>query len=91
MNSSKDGIVHIWDVPDPSKAGSSTYSGPLITANFRGADNPTAEGVDLTSLDWNPDGSLLAVGSYDSVLRIIRPSGELYFSHPQHKVNLVSM
>jgi transducin (beta)-like 1 len=41
---------------------------------------------DLTSLDWNSDGSLLAIGSYDSILRIVTTSGKLYFSHRQHEV-----
>ena len=41
---------------------------------------------DLTSLDWNFDGSLLAIGSYDSILRVVTTSGELYFSHSQHEV-----
>jgi len=40
---------------------------------------------DLTSLDWNFDGSLLAIGSYDSILRICTASGKLYFSHRQHE------
>jgi transducin (beta)-like 1 len=42
--------------------------------------------VDLTSLDWNFDGSLLAIGSYDSILRIVTAEGKVYFSHWQHEV-----
>ena len=41
---------------------------------------------DLTSCDWTPDGALLAIGSYDSVLRVCHASGELYFQHEQHEV-----
>ena len=44
------------------------------------------EQADLTALDWNFDGSLLAIGSYDSILRIVTASGKLYFSHHQHQV-----
>jgi len=43
------------------------------------------EQADLTALDWNFDGSLLAIGSYDSILRIVTASGKLYFSHHQHQ------
>ena len=45
-----------------------------------------AEQGDLTSLDWNPDGTLLAVGSYDSILRVCSVEGGIFFSHPQHQV-----
>lgn len=45
-----------------------------------------AEQGDLTSLGWSPDGTLLAIGSYDSVLRVCAVDGSLYFSHPQHEV-----
>lgn len=45
-----------------------------------------AEESDLTSLDWNFDGSLLAIGSYDTVFRIVTATGELYFLHFQHEV-----
>lgn len=45
-----------------------------------------SEPGDLTSLDWTQDGSLLAIGSYDAILRVCSTSGELYFSHTQHEV-----
>jgi transducin (beta)-like 1 len=45
---------------------------------------------DMTSIDWNCDGSLLAMGSYDSVLRIANASGDLYMKDRTHKVSPVS-
>lgn len=78
---SKDGIVHVWDVGDPLKDGSALDPKPLKLAFFAKPDHG-----DLTSLDWNFDGSLLAIGSYDSILRICTASGKLYFSHRQHEV-----
>jgi transducin (beta)-like 1 len=46
---------------------------------------PCVQG-DLTSLDWNVDGSLIAIGSYDSVLRVCHASGELFLKDETHKV-----
>lgn len=43
--------------------------------------------ADLTSLDWNQDGSLLAAGSYDAILRVCDASGELYFTATMQKVD----
>lgn len=48
---------------------------------------PNQESGDLTSLDWSKDGTLLAIGCYDSVLRICDANGKLYFSHAQHDVS----
>lgn len=45
-----------------------------------------AQQGDITSLDWNSEGTLLALGSYDSVLRVCTVQGSVYFSHPQHQV-----
>lgn len=42
---------------------------------------------DLTSLDWNHDGTLLAIGSYDSMLRVCTPTGEIDFALTQHEVS----
>jgi transducin (beta)-like 1 len=37
-------------------------------------------------MHWNPAGTLVAIGSYDSILRVCTASGDLYFSHAQHQV-----
>jgi transducin (beta)-like 1 len=70
----------VWNVGDPPKDGSAPDLKPLKLAYFAKADHG-----DLTSLDWNFDGSLLAIGSYDSILRICTASGKLYFSNRQHE------
>jgi transducin (beta)-like 1 len=41
---------------------------------------------DLTALNWNSQGTLLAVGSYDSILRILTSEGDAYFTNYQHRV-----
>lgn len=52
------------------------------------AYQPKADQGDLTSLEWNSDGTLLAAGCYDNMLRLCNASGELYYSYEQHKVNI---
>ncbi|TBU34793.1 WD40 repeat-like protein [Dichomitus squalens] len=78
---SKDSIVHIWDIPGPDKDGVTfaKVQPPLTCAyTAKGSDS------DLTSLTWSNDGSLIAVGCYDSVLRICDSEGKAYFTHTQH-------
>lgn len=40
---------------------------------------------DVTTLDWNKEGTLLATGSYDGVTRLWTSAGELKATHAQHK------
>lgn len=47
---------------------------------------PLAGQSDVTSMDWNPQGTLLATGSYDSVLRIWTLDGEIYLKQEDSKV-----
>ncbi|ETW86725.1 hypothetical protein HETIRDRAFT_306016 [Heterobasidion irregulare TC 32-1] len=80
---SKDAIVHLWNMsePIPDEVDTSpTGDNPLTLAY---STNGTQ--ADLTSLDWNRDGTLLAIGSYDSVLRVCTSSGKLYFSNDKHQ------
>lgn len=79
---SKDAIVNIWNLPNPPAEPSrfAEQPGPPLVIDYFARP----EQGDLTSLHWNADGSLLAVGSYDAVLRICSASGGLYFSNPQH-------
>ena len=82
-SSSKDTVIHLWNVHDSSPEGTAPESDPPITL----AHLPKTESGDLTSLDWNNDGTLLASGSYDCLLRVCDTTGQLYFSHDQHKVS----
>ncbi|KAI0328494.1 WD40 repeat-like protein [Cubamyces sp. BRFM 1775] len=78
---SRDSVVHLWNVPGPDQNGDvNTQVDPPLTCAYP----PKEEQGDLTSLDWSSDGSLLAIGCYDSVLRICDTDGKLYFMHTQH-------
>ena len=82
----KDATVVLWNLPDPPPPRSEIFADapvePLIMENVSTAGRQG----DLTSLDWNSDGTLLAIGSYDSILRVYTNTGSIYFTHPQHQV-----
>ena len=72
--------MHIWNIPDnPSET-----PPPPVKISYFTKENS----ADLTAMDWNADGTLLAIGSYDTILRVVSPNGSLYFSHHQHMVSV---
>lgn len=75
---SKDTAINIWQLHGTRTPSSDS---PLVFAHL----NNSKQG-DLTSLDWSPDGRLLAAGSYDTYLRICDASGQLYFAESMQKV-----
>lgn len=83
---SKDATVRIWNLPrppdDPSQFADGPSESPVVLKHL-----PNSDQRDITSLDWNSDGTLLATGSYDSILRVWTAPGEYYMSHPQHQVS----
>ena len=78
---SKDGVVKLWNLPDPGLESAEALKGPIALDNAS-----KAQQKDLTSLDWNSEGTLLALGSYDAMLRVSTNQGTNYFSYPQHQV-----
>lgn len=80
---SKDGVVNLWNLPDPLSNGVDSAEAPGEPITLENVSR--AQQGDLTSLDWNSDGTLLALGSYDSVLRVCTNQGSIYFSNPQHQ------
>lgn len=83
----KDSTVRIWELPEASDDGS-PFSQPLAKPPIvlRIQAKSETEGTDITSLAWNPQGTLVAVGGFDSVLRIWTKSGDEYMTNPQHRV-----
>ncbi|KAJ3318382.1 hypothetical protein HDV06_000511 [Boothiomyces sp. JEL0866] len=73
---SADGSARIWNIPeDPSLK---------VTSIILPHSNSSAESKDITTLEWSPDGNLLATGSYDGFARIWHKSGELKFVMERH-------
>lgn len=44
---------------------------------------------DLTSLDWNATGTLLAVGCYDHKVRVVTSNGQLHMEGAMHRVTSI--
>ena len=80
--------MHIWNVPlsSPNETEQPTIEPPLTCAYV----TKNSEG-DLTSITWSSDGKFVAVGCYDSVLRICDARGGAYFTHTQHDVSTCSL
>ncbi|KAK0565305.1 hypothetical protein OC844_001272 [Tilletia horrida] len=86
-----DATVRIWEVSLASKPGSSSADADVkaglstrIEASAVCKHLPLSDKRDVSAMDWNPDGTLLASGSYDGILRLWTAQGELYLVMPMH-------
>lgn len=78
---SGDSTARIWDLSDTSASPNQLVLRHCIQKG--GTEVPSNK--DVTSLDWNFDGSLLATGSYDGYARIWMSNGRLATTLGQHK------
>lgn len=78
---SGDSTARIWDMSDNSSQPNQLVLRHCIQRG--GTEVPSNK--DVTSLDWNCDGSLLATGSYDGYARIWTTDGSLASTLGQHK------
>ncbi|XP_063698502.1 F-box-like/WD repeat-containing protein TBL1XR1 [Culicoides brevitarsis] len=78
---SGDSTARIWDMSDNSTSPNQLVLRHCIQKG--GTEVPSNK--DVTSLDWNFDGSLLATGSYDGYARIWTTDGSLASTLGQHK------
>ncbi|XP_015782775.1 F-box-like/WD repeat-containing protein TBL1XR1-A [Tetranychus urticae] len=79
---SGDSTARIWNLNDKSNA----VANQMVLRHCiqrGGAEVPSNK--DVTSLDWNSDGTLLATGSYDGFARIWTTEGRLASTLGQHK------
>ncbi|KZV71433.1 WD40 repeat-like protein [Peniophora sp. CONT] len=79
----KDSTVNIWKMDFASNdLRSSIITPDKPQSSTKLTDNDEA---DITSLDWNPSGTLLAVGAYDAKLRVLTASGDIYFEDSNYE------
>uniref|UniRef100_A0A1A9V0W9 WD repeat-containing protein 55 homolog n=1 Tax=Glossina austeni TaxID=7395 RepID=A0A1A9V0W9_GLOAU len=78
---SGDSTARIWDMSDTGNSPNQLVLRHCIQKG--GAEVPSNK--DVTSLDWNCDGTLLATGSYDGFARIWKTDGHLASTLGQHK------
>ncbi|KAN0100425.1 WD40-repeat-containing domain protein [Tylopilus felleus] len=79
VSGSRDATVNYWNVP----LGPHGEQSPRPTLTL--SNLATSSQADLTSIDWSPDGSLVAIGSYDATLRIYTSAGKGYLTDDHHK------
>lgn len=88
---SGDSTARIWSITDGTSK-SSMQDGPANVVVLKHFKARTIEkSKDVTTLDWNSDGTLLATGSYDGQARIWGRDGELKSSLAKHKGPIFSL
>ncbi|CAI0406241.1 unnamed protein product [Linum tenue] len=88
---SGDSTARIWTIAEGT-ARSSMQNGPanvLVLKHVKGRTNEKSK--DVTTLDWNGEGTLLATGSYDGQARIWSTNGELKSTLSKHKGPIFSL
>jgi len=87
---SGDSTARIWQVPDGpcGKSQCSQLPAPIVLPHW---SNDKEKSKDVTTLDWNCDGSALATGSYDGQARIWSPDGKLVSTLVKHKGPIFSL
>ncbi|KAJ4714791.1 F-box-like/WD repeat-containing protein [Melia azedarach] len=88
---SGDSTARIWTIADGTSR-SGAHNGPLnvlVLKHVKGRMNEKSK--DVTTLDWNGEGTLLATGSYDGHARIWSTNGELRSTLSKHKGPIFSL
>ncbi|EDO40932.1 predicted protein [Nematostella vectensis] len=83
---SGDGTARLWPMTD------SGLGVPVVLAhNIKDQENHKNNSYDVTSLEWNSEGTYLATGCYDGCARIWDPEGQLVTTLREHKGPLFSV
>ncbi|KAJ3594876.1 hypothetical protein NHX12_004181 [Muraenolepis orangiensis] len=79
---SGDSTARIWNLSEAGTGGSTQL---VLRHCIREGGQDVPSNKDVTSLDWNSEGTLLATGSYDGFARIWTKDGNLASTLGQHK------
>ncbi|KAJ3064848.1 hypothetical protein HDU98_011778 [Podochytrium sp. JEL0797] len=77
---SQDGKIRLWRVPADSSEGVMTECAVTLEHETVGAP----EEIGVTSLDWHPQGQMLATGSVAGSVKVWMKSGELKYTLKHH-------
>lgn len=86
---SGDSTARIWTISDTSSRSHNVSSNAVVLKHVKGKTNEKSK--DVTTLDWNGEGTLLATGSYDGQARIWNINGDLKSSLTKHKGPIFSL
>lgn len=88
---SGDSTARIWTIADRNNRSSlqNGASNVLVLKHVKGKTNEKCK--DVTTLDWNCEGTLLATGSYDGQARIWSTNGELKSTLSKHRGPIFSI
>ncbi|KAH7334520.1 WD40-repeat-containing domain protein [Rhizoctonia solani] len=79
----KDSTLRLWNVPEEE---SETILPTRICMHL-----PAGPACDITTISWNSDGTLLATGAYDGIVRVWTFRGELFCVMTQHQGPIFSV
>ncbi|XP_052201687.1 WD40 repeat-containing protein HOS15-like [Diospyros lotus] len=87
---SGDATARIWTIGDgPCSSTMQTECSAVVLKHCKGRTSEKSK--DVTTLDWNGEGTLLATGSYDGQARIWNRDGELVTTFSKHKGPIFSL
>ncbi|KAN0030504.1 hypothetical protein ACTA71_009143 [Dictyostelium dimigraforme] len=85
---SGDSTARIWKIP-PGPCDNKEQVSSIVLAHKN--PNYFDKTIDVTTLEWSSDGSLLATGSYDGLGRIWNKNGNLIYVLEQHQAPIFSL
>ncbi|AES94614.2 WD40 repeat-containing protein HOS15 [Medicago truncatula] len=90
---SGDSTARIWTIAERTRKLDSKNdpSTVLVLQHIKGTTNEKSKDKDVTTLDWNGEGTLLATGAYDGYARIWTTNGELKSTLSKHKGAILSL
>ncbi|KAJ1301467.1 hypothetical protein OPQ81_008724 [Rhizoctonia solani] len=80
----KDSTLRLWNVPEDG-------NGELLLPTRICMHLPAGPACDITTISWNADGTLLATGAYDGIVRVWTFRGELFCVMTQHQGPIFSV
>jgi len=81
---SGDSTARIWTIPDSP---SDPIKPAIVLQHIAGNDNSR----DVTTIEWNPSGTLLATGAYDGQARLWNKNGQLIYTMKRHEGPIFSL